>query len=168
MSTIDNFLGNFSIGARSNLYEVNITGDGISGFDKLAFLCKTAQVPGRTVGPIEVKYLNHTIKVPGDAVYDDYSITVLHDEDHEVRNGLDEWQQVIIENIESKGASEVSQFYKEVQIQQLKRDGSKNPVIYKLMNAWPTAVEPMDLGFDNSDTILEFGVTFSYSHWVKG
>lgn len=164
MTTINDFVQNFTIGARANLYQVEI-----ADFDeKLKFVCKAAQVPGKTVGPIEVKYLSHTIKVAGDPVFDDWTITVLHDEDHAVRTSLDEWQAQIIANDDTKGAHTLSDYFRTAKISQIKSDGTVNAKgIYELHNIWPTTIEPMDLGFENADTIVEYGVTFAYSHWVK-
>jgi len=165
MTTVNDFIQNFSVGARANLYQIEI-----DGFDeKLKFVCKGAQVPGKTIGPIEVKYLSHTIKLPGDPVFDDWTITVLHDEDHAVRTELDAWQSIIIANDDAVGSGSPADYFRTATVSQLKRDGSVNAEgIYILHNAWPTSIDPMDLGFENADTILEYGVTLSYSHWVKG
>lgn len=82
---------------------------------------------------------------------------------------MDEWQSKIITNDDAIGSSVLSDYFREIKVTQLKRDGSKNENgIYTLHNAWPSSIDPMDLGFENSDTILEYGVTFSYSHWVNG
>ncbi len=164
MTTVNDFISNFSAGARANLYQIEIAGIE----EKLKFHCKTAQVPGKTVGPIEVKYLSHIIKVAGDPVFDDWTVTIMHDEDHAIRTALDEWQSTIINNSDAKGAGTLDDYFRTAKVTQLKRDGSVNSAgIYELYNLWPTTVEPMDLGFDNSDTILEFSATFAYSHWEK-
>lgn len=167
MSTVNDFVQNFTIGARANLYEVTI-----DGFDqKLKFVCKAAQIPGKTIGPIEVKYLNNTIKVAGDPVFDDWTITILNDEDYAIRKQLDEWQEDIKRNDRAVGNGQIGGapgYMRTATIHQLNRDGSINKLSsYKFHNMWPTAVDPMDLGFDNADTITEFGATFAFSHWTK-
>lgn len=163
MSTISDFTSNFSIGSRSNLYKIEI--DGIN--QKLEFTCKAAQLPGKTINPIEVKYLSNTIKVPGDAVFEDWTVTVLNDEDFIIRQQIDTWMEDIKANSNATGQGNFG-YFREARVIPINRDGSENTDgSYKLINLWPTSVEPMELGFDNSDTILEFGVTFSYTHWEK-
>lgn len=164
MGTVSEFISNFSVGARSNLYEVTITDVG----EKLKFVCKAAQVPGKTVGPIEVRYLAHTIKVAGDPVFDDWTITILHDEDNAIRKALDDWQKTIMENDTLNGAGAMGDYFREAKIKQLKRDGGEIAGgTYTLYNCWPSVIDPMDMGFENTDTITEYGVTFSYSHWMN-
>jgi hypothetical protein len=164
MSSVNDFVSNFSVGARANLYKVQI--DGLD--QKIEFTCKAAQIPGKTINPIEVKYLSNTIKVAGDAIFEDWAITVLNDEDYIIRRQLDEWQELIKKNADATGAGNLSDYFRGATVIQLNRDGSENAnAKYKFVNMWPTSVDPMDLGFENADTILEFGVTFSYSFWEK-
>jgi len=165
MASVNEFIQNFSVGARANLYQLEI-----AGFDeKLKFVAKAAQVPGKAIGPIEVRYLSHIIKVAGDPVFDDWTATILHDEDHGIRTALDDWQASIVANDDAVAAGALTDYFREITISQLKSDGTVNEAgVYKLQNAWPSTIEPMDLGFENADTILEYGVTFSYSHWIKG
>jgi hypothetical protein len=162
MSTVNDFVQNFKIGSRANLYKVFI--DNVD--QKLEFVCKTAQIPGKTITPIEVKYLNNTIKVAGDAMFEDWTITVLNDEDYSIRRAFEQWQEGIKNNNQAVGQGALTDYFRTATVIQLNRDGSENPnAKYKMFNLWPTSVDPMDLGFENADTILEFGASFSYSHW---
>lgn len=164
MGTINEFVSNFTIGARANLYKVQI--DGID--QKLEFTCKTAQIPGKTINPIEVKYLNNTIKVAGDTTFDDWAVTIMNDEDYLIRKQLEEWMEKIKNNSQSIGSGEMSDYFRTATVIQLNRDGSENDnAKYKFVNMWPTTIDPMDLGFENADTILEFGCTFAFSYWEK-
>jgi hypothetical protein len=163
MSTVNDFVSNFTIGARANLYKVQIDGIG----QKLEFTCKAAQLPGKTINPIEVKYLNNTIKVAGDTMFEDWTITVMNDEDFMIRQQLDQWMEGIKQNADAVGDPQLSDYFRTGTIIPLNRDGSENPNQYKFINMWPTTLDAIDMGFENSDTIQEFGVTFSYSHWEK-
>jgi hypothetical protein len=164
MSSVNDFVSNFKIGARANLYKVQI--DNIE--EKLTFVCKTAQIPGKTISPIEVKYLNNTIKVAGDALFEDWTITVLNDEDYSIRAAFELWQEGIKNNSQAVGDGALTDYFRTATVIQLNRDGSENTAAkYTMYNLWPTSVDPMDLGFENADTILEFGASFSFSHWEK-
>lgn len=163
MPTIDEFTGKFTIGARANLFKVTIPELG----DKVEFLCKAASLPGKTINPIEVKYLNNTIKVAGDATFEDWTVTILNDEDNAIRKKVIDWMEKIKANAETKGDPN-SSYFKDAEVQGIKRDGSPNGDAYfKFKNLWPSAMDAVELSFDTSDTIQEFGVTFSYSHWEK-
>jgi hypothetical protein len=164
MSTVNDFISNFTSGARSNLYKVII--DGID--QKLEFVCKAAQIPGKTINPIEMNYLNNQIKIAGDTTFEDWSITVVNDEDFGIRQQLDEWQENIKNNAAAVGQGNLSDYFRTATVIQLNRDGSENANgKYKFQALWPTSVEPIDLGFDNRDTVEEYGVTFSYAYWEK-
>lgn len=164
MSTVNDFVQNFTIGSRANLYTVEIQ----DMDQKLKFVCKAAQIPGKTIGPIEVKYLNNTIKVAGDPVFDDWTITILNDEDFAIRLQLEEWQEKIKNNDKAVGQSSLNEYFRTATVRQLNRDGSENVnSAYKFHNMWPTTVDPIELAFESADTIVEFGATFAFSHWTK-
>lgn len=164
MSTVNDFVSNFTIGARANLYKVQV--DGLD--QKLEFTCKAAMIPGKTINPIEVKYLNNTIKVGGDTTFEDWTITVLNDEDYLIRSQIETWMEDIKANAGATGAAQLTDYFRQATIVQLNRDGSENATgKYKMLNCWPTTCEQMDMGFENADTILEFTATFAFSHWEK-
>jgi len=164
MSTVDSFVSNFTIGARANMYKVFIGELG----NKLEFVCKAASMPGKTINPIEVKYLANTIKVAGDVTFEDWTITILADEGFEVRTKIDKWMEEIKKNPDATGKGDLS-YFKEGEIIPLKRDGSENSAgKYKFKNIWPTVLDPVELAFDSADTIAEYGCTFSVGFWEKG
>lgn len=164
MSTVNDFISNFQVGARANLYKVFI-----DGFDqKLEFTCKASQIPGKTLNPIDVKYLNNTIKVAGDATFEDWTITVLNDEDYKIRSQFDSWMEQIKSNSQAVGAGQLSDYFRTGTVIQLNRDGSESSVgKYRFLNMWPNNISAMELGFESADTILEFTATMSFSHWEK-
>ncbi len=163
MSTIDSFVNNFDIGARANMYKVFI--DGLD--QKLEFTCKAAQLPGRTINPIEVKYLANTIKLGGDSIFDDWTVTILADEDFGVRNAIIEWQEQIKAAKDATGQSTLN-YMRTAEIVHLKRDGGENSdARFKFFNLWPTVLDPVELSFDSADTIAEYGCTFSVGYWEK-
>jgi len=165
MGTVDEFVNNFTVGARANLYKVQVDGLG----QKLEFTCKTASLPGKTINPIEVKYLSNTIKLGGDATFDDWTITILADEGYEIRQALLQWQEDIKANPDATGMGD-TYYFRTATVTQIKRDGGDDRGVgkIKLVNIWPTVVDPVELSFDSADTIAEYGVSFSLSHWELG
>jgi hypothetical protein len=162
-------------GARANLFEVEMGfPDALStakdtatigATDSLKLLCKSAAIPGFTIGTIEVPYkAGRKIKIPGDRTFADWSITVINDEDHKLRRAFTSWVNLISKsNYESTTKSTAQDYYKDIFVTQLNAD---NKVVrkYKLNDAYPTDVGALDLSFDSTDTISEFTVNFQYHH----
>ena len=83
-------------GARPNLFEVEITTlPGGIAWDAadFKFLCKAAQLPGQTIGAIEVPFRGRTFKVAGDRSIDPWTVTIINDEDFKYRNAFEEVKQ---------------------------------------------------------------------------
>jgi len=169
-------------GARANLFRVNIsfpnstiTGDanrifGSSTPEQLSsFMIKTASLPGRTINPIEVNWRGRKLKVSGDTNYEDWTITVINDNNFSVRNAFERWQEGInggVTNVSGNGtdATTFNSYVADLEVEQLGRNGE---VVkrYVIKGAWPTTVDPIEVGADNADTIEEFGVTLAYQWW---
>ncbi len=60
-------------GARPNLFEVSMPFPGFSApgdaQQKLTFMCKTAQLPGTTVGVVPVQYFGRELKFAGNRTF---------------------------------------------------------------------------------------------------
>jgi len=166
-------------GARANLMRVNVTwpnadiqGDANFNFggDALhSFMIKGAQLPARTINSIQVPFRGRELKVTGDTAFEDWTITVTNDNNFAVRNAFERWQDAInsaASNISARGvnADTFNSYTANLEVEQLGRNGD---VIkrYVINGAWPTTVDAIEVGFDNADTIEDFGVTFAYQWW---
>ena len=158
---VEDFKSNFKIGARPTLYTMEIQGLP----EKLKFVCKIAQLPGRTISPIEVPYAGQTIKLAGDNTFEDLTITFSVDTDFAVKNEIEEWMQTIREARSSMGV--LPAMYKRTgDVIQL--DENDNEIAqYKYHGLWPTTLDPVELGFDQKDTIMEQSCTFSLDYWTR-
>ena len=86
-------------GARPNLFEVEIpafpaaaTASGASWgtasgaeAESFKFLCKAAAMPASNIAPIEVPFRGRTLKVAGDRTFDTWTVTVINDENFQLR-----------------------------------------------------------------------------------
>jgi len=166
-------------GARANLMRVNLSwpnadiqGDANLNFggDALhSFMVKGAQLPGRTINSVPVPFRGRELKVSGDSTFEDWTITVINDNNFAIRNAFERWQDAInsaASNISARGvdAGVLASYTANLEVEQLGRNGD---VIkrYVVTGAWPTTVDAIDVGFDNADTIEEFGVTLAYQWW---
>lgn len=159
---IEDFKANFIEGAKPTLYTVEIQGLP----EKLKFLCKIAQLPGRTITPIEVPTPGgHIVKLAGDSVFEELTVTITVDIDFAVRKDIEDWMEDM-RNADSSGGQEPSIYKKEATI--IQYDSKDNEIAsYGFYGLWPTTIDPIELGFESKDTIEEFGCTFSYDYWKR-
>ena len=161
-------------GARPNLFEVEITTlpSGIAwDAADFKFLCKAAQLPGQTIGAIEVPFRGRTFKVAGDRSIDPWTVTIINDEDFKYRNAFESWSQLIAKLDTNIGATLPDAYMKNAKVYQLGRGsrasstdntGTENVVLkeYEFIDIFPTSISPIDLSYDSSGAIEEFTVEF--------
>ena len=103
-------------GARPNLFEVQLAnipgvtnwqGDTATAF---TYLCKAAQLPASTIANVDVPFRGRIFKVAGDRTIENWSITVINDEDFKIRNAFEEWMQLIAKLDNNLGATNPSSY----------------------------------------------------------
>jgi len=167
---LQEFKGEFQLeGARPTLFQVELQFPVALGIGdasrKLTFTCKAAQLPGVTTGVIEVPYFGRKIKVAGDKTFQEWTITVINDEDFAVRNSFEIWQRGINSHV---GNVRYDPAYKSVdaRIRQFAKDGSDVPSAeYTMVGVWPSDISPIDVSWESNDAIEEFTVTMNYDWW---
>jgi len=176
-------------GVRPNLFEVQVNfpdgvnlgiqNDGGGEFDgeRFRFLCKASSLPASNVGNIDIPFRGRTLKVAGDRTVDDWSITVINDEDFGHRRAFEAWAQNIAQYGDSSGLTDPSAYMGQATVYQLGRNvasqqGSNSPATdskilaqYKFVDIWPTTVDAIELSYDTGDTIQEFGVTLKVQYY---
>ena len=176
-------------GVRPNLFEVQVNfpdgvnlgiqqdGGGEFDGDRFRFLCKAASLPASNVGNIDIPFRGRTLKVAGDRTVDDWSITVINDEDFGHRRAFEAWAQNIAQYGDSSGLTDPSSYMGQATVYQLGRNiasqqAANSPATdsdilaqYKFVDIWPTTVDALELSYDTGDTIQEFGVTFKVQYY---
>ena len=164
-------------GARPNLFEVEMTLNELDftlpGFDatNFAFLCKASNLPAQNIASIDVPFRGRIFKVAGDRTIDTWSVTIINDEDFNLRRAFEEWTEQIAKLDTNLGATNPDAYMASAHVYQLGRGSSKassrnsgesNVVLakYKFVDIFPTEVSAIDLSYDSSDAIEEFTVTF--------
>ena len=149
-------------GARPNLFEVVIP-----AFDrKLSFTCKATQLPGSTLGVVEVPYFGRNIKFAGNRTFPEWNVTIINDEDFIIRNELENWLS-LINGHESNLATNLSGAYQfDASVNQYSKTGDIIKY-YDFKGMFPVDIAPIDLDWGQNDTIEEFQVTFAYQYWTS-
>jgi hypothetical protein len=167
---ISTFTSNFDGGARSNLFQIQITGlpQGVTplSFEDQFVHVKAIQLPETTVGEIPVNHMGRIYKFPGDRIYNDVQLTILSDGTNmRIRHFFEEWNHVWNRHFDNQGLLPVpDSFNAVVTLSQL--DRTHAPIRqYHLQRAWCSDVSAVDLSHDNQDALVEFTVSLKYHYF---
>lgn len=166
-------------GARPNLFEVVLQ---FPAFVELGgqanalsrFFVKTAQLPGSTIGAVTVPYFGREVKVAGNRTFQDWSVTVINDEDFTIRNAFERWHRGINgnrSNLREPGAVSTSplapgtSYAVDAEVYQYSKAGGSPIKKYRFTGMFPNDIAAIDLDWGSNDTVEEFSVTLSYQYW---
>ena len=187
--TVSNFksgLAKGGGGARPALYEVSITNSHDTSLSfgptsastpaNASLLVKAASIPAANIAPLAVNYAGRAYKWTGFRTYDNWTVTVLNDEDFAIRNKMMEWMRIISGQLDGSReggygspvttGTNAGYYDGNATVKQLGTDG-KVKQVYKFYNLWPT--ELAEIGVDwSSDIIQEYTIGFAYDYWGHG
>jgi hypothetical protein len=160
-----------SDGARPNLFEVSMPFPAFSlpgnAQTKMTFMCKTAQLPGSTLGVVPVQYFGRELKFVGNRTFADWTVTIINDEDFSVRNAFERWMNGINShnlNVRNPVAGTPLGYSVDGQVTQFGKAGNTIKK-YNFVGLFPTDITPIDVDWGSNDTIEEFSVTLTYQFW---
>ena len=167
------FLANFQGGGfRPNRYNVILTfpngvPNGAAAQTKFGFTCKAASIPSSQLGVADVPYMGRIVKIPGDKVWDDWTVTCMLDTDFSTRDVFETWHDLILGfrgNTAAPGFATPTTTFATATVNAL--DRYDNIVkTYQIEGMWPTSVGEVTLGYDQNDQIAEMPVTFAVNGW---
>ena len=169
---ITDFQGQLTFGgARANLFQVTIDNPVDNGtFLKSSFMVKAAQIPAATLGIAPVSYFGREVKLAGNRTFEDWTVTILNDEDFLVRDGMERWSNAINglqSNLRSFSLATAAQYKRSATVTQFSKTGV--PIrSYQFVGIFPTSVGAIDLDWSTNDAVETFPVTFSYDYWQAG
>ena len=177
-------------GTRPNLFEVSIPtfpsaiseawsagDDSENGIFK--FLCKATALPASNLGSIEIPFRGRTLKVAGDRTFDDWTVTIINDEDFKLRTAFERWSNVMSRLDDATGVTNPTSYMTDGYVQQLGRGATaatgtasegESSILrsYKFFDVFPITVGEIALSYDTTDTLEEFDVTFRYQYFTIG
>ena len=157
-------------GVRPTMFEVELTfPDSVVSDPTLTttegtFLIKASQLPPSNVGQIQVPFRGRKLKVSGDRSFEDWSVTVINDVSFNLRKSFEEWSERIQNHNYALGSTTLNDYFASAIVRQLDRDGTQLRA-YRFEGIWPSAIDSIDLDFDSTDTVEEYGVTFAVQYW---
>ena len=162
-------------GARPALYSIDINGASqtMSFTDDENILVKAASIPPANIAPLPVNYAGRAYKYSGFRTYDNWTVTVINDENFSIRNKMMHWMRGMSgkmdgtrNTIYGDPIAAGTWFDGDATVQQLGTDG-KVKQTYKFDYLWPTEISGIPVDW-SSDAIQEFTVTFAYDYWTHG
>ena len=159
-------------GARANLFDVTMTGAPVAGLNasEFTFACKAAQIPSSAVGVVEVPYFGRVVKVPGNKTFENWTVTIINDEDFNIRNAMEKWITAMGThegNVATISAGDGT-LYGQATVNQYAKAGGTVLEAYNFVNIFPINVAAIDLAWSDNDTIEDFTVEFAYDYWTHG
>jgi hypothetical protein len=162
-------------GVRPNLFEVRLDASNLTEFmggvpaENLAFMCKAAALPAQNVASIDVPFRGRQFKVAGDRTIDNWTITVINDENFAIRNAMERWSQSIVDLATNQGQIAPTNYMSSADVFQYSRqkgDGESVGVLkqYKFVDIFPITVGDIALSYESGDTIEEFDVEFAVNN----
>lgn len=177
-------------GARPNLFEVSIPSfpsaisDAWGSGDQsengtFKFLCKAAALPASNTPSVPVPFRGRQLKVSGDRTFDPWTVTIINDEDFQLRTAFERWANVISKLDDATGVTNPSSYMTDAYVQQLGRgaerfattnSGGQSAVLrtYKFFDIFPTTISEIALSYESGDTLEQFDVTFDVQYYTIG
>jgi len=174
-------------GARPSLFEVYCTLPGgiaePTAEGQFRFVCRAAQIPTSTVGQIEVPYFGRRVKMAGNRTFENWTVTIMNDEDFLVRHAFEKWSSFINSHENNlRDASIINEqglvsYRTDARVLHYAKTGAfaggtdvGDAAIptreYQFINIFPINVSSIDLNWESTDAVEEFTVEFAYDYWT--
>lgn len=153
-------------GARPNLFKVTLNFPGYAAGDVelTSFMCKGAQLPASNIEPLPIAFRGRQLQIAGDRAFEPWAVTIINDTDFAVRDAMERWMNGINGHTTNVGLVNPTDYQADLIVEQLDRDESVLKK-YTFRGAFPTNVSAIDLNYDTTGTIEEFGVEFQIQYW---
>lgn len=153
-------------GARPNLFKATINFPAYAGGDPelTSFLCEAAQLPGSTMGTIIVPFRGRQLKMAGDRIFSEWTVTIINDTDFAVRNSMERWMNGMNAHSANTGLASPIAYEADLKIEQLDRAG-ESVKQYTFRGAFPTDLSPIEVNYGSTDEIERFTTTFQYQYF---
>ena len=160
-------------GALLSLFQCTISANGKSSPGKLTdfqFMCKGVGFPASTIDVTAVTYMGRAVNVPGNRAVAQLTTSIYNDESMDIRNYIESWMEKINSHQTNKRDTSFlkmmgsSSYTAEMEVQQLKKDGSGSSKKYNFHNVWPSTCPEIAMSWDTND-IQTLDVIWEYNYW---
>ena len=130
-------------------------------------MVRASSIPEARLGNIQIPYFGRKVNIAGDRTYAEWSVTIINDEDFQIRNGLEQWSNKINSfegNLRTFGGSSPLLYKQDATVSQYGKTGN---VIrqYTFHGIYPMDISAIALDWNTTDQIEEFQTSFMYDYW---
>ena len=153
--------------ARPNRFLLNFTSPfGGADSETLSYLCKSAQIPSRTIGEIVMNWQGMQAKIAGDPTFEPITLTFIDDYDQNARKTIEEWTRFISNQNTNERESQVS-YKTDMTLNLLGRKTGEILATFKLYGCWVSSMDASELNMESTDQPGEFTVTINLDYWER-
>ena len=113
-----------------------------------------------------VPFRGRQLKIAGDRVFEPWATTILNDTDFLLRNAVERWMNGMNAHQLNTGLVNPVDYQADLKVEQLDKDGSTIKT-YRFIDAFPTSMSSIELGYEQNDVIEEFVCEWSYQYWTS-
>ena len=152
-------------GARTTLYKATINYPSFVGGDVelSSFLVKASKLPDSSLEELPVPFRGRVLKMAGSRTFSDWTTTIINDTDFRIRNDLEKWSNGINEHSANTGFTDTNDYFADMVIEQLDRDGSVLKR-YDFRGCWPKTIAAIGVGYE-AEAIEEFECPWAVQYW---
>lgn len=140
---------------------------------ELDVLCKASSFPGKTTETMDFKHKGKSILVPGQEKFSQtWELTFYLEESHNTRIMFDNWMSGMHYDNYSDLSNQVIESTKKTNglvgtmaVSQLNFEMDSTVCNYVLHNVYPVEMSQVEVASDSVSTMLEYTVTFAYTHY---
>lgn len=165
-SSIDGFRNTVRGIQRASLFNVEVVFTNASGFNtsNFQFTCKSASIPSSTFGLIEVPFMGRKVKFNGDRQYQDWTTTVIIDNDWKSYKNIYNWHAAMNDPQSNIAVSKEMPYFKgQAVVTAFAQDGTTNFKM-KLDGFFPYDLQQIDMGWENTDQTTDLTVVWAYDY----
>lgn len=133
--------------------------------ETLSLRCESALLPGRTLSTSDLRIYGPTEKFPYQSSYEDATLTFIVTDSMTEKLFFNQWMEII--NPQDTWNFEYKKNYvMDIQIEQYDNMDNVTHTV-KLIDAFPIAVNQLDLNWSSQNDYHKLSVVFAYTYWQK-
>lgn len=137
----------------------------LNGNKTIDVMCHTAQLPSKRLLTTGYNNLLLPKQLPYFVEYDEITFTFYCDTEYSVRDYFDIWFDTVF-NTHSKTVNYYNEYVSNINIYTLDTEGNINYGVV-LEEAYPIAINEVELSYASQNEIQEISVTFAYKKWYS-
>ena len=154
-------------GLRPNLFQVKLNiPDSNGASEDFSFKCESSNTPAFVTGYADTYYFGRRVSWPADREWADWTVTVIADEDFNVRAALEAWQDRCSRTDWSAEMLEQDKglnLFSDASILEFGKDGTVLREV-QMFNAFPIMIGPLEHSWSSNNQISRFTVDFRYDY----